>query len=1080
MVRRALPGLTLLALFGGAVTSFAQAPTTYHLHKEASTINTANKQLRTSGPDASQTAFQTVNLKNSSGNFASLIANFETQTGVPNRAGTIAAGSTVTFTLRMKVTALPSSGSLYAYAKLRLNSASGTELCHAGGQDGTVSALTTTLTWYTFACAPGSAVSMTASDRFFLEADVWIAGTVGNHNLYGELDVETGADSTVTIAPHITSLGSTSGYIGQSVTINGTLFGATQGSSTAKFNGTSGSVTSWGDTSVAATVPSGATTGPVVITVNTLASNGVTFTVVPHITGISPAAPGVGQAVTISGTTFGGTPGTVTFNGVAATPTNWTDTSISTTVPSGATTGPVVVTASGNSSAGFNLTVITTGTMTGTITRATGGAAVSGATVQAVLTGIVKGTATTAANGTYTIGSLDPGTYDVRVSASGFATELRQNVSIAANVTTTTNASLWQPGSISGVVTQTSNSAAIIGAAASMYLGPSQKGATSTDGSGAYALSSLHPGAYTLQMASVGYRTKEQGVTISENVNTTANVTLDGAPTGPVQYAYDELSRLIQVIDPSGDSAIYHYDAVGNIISIDRAGSSSVAIAGFAPTSGPIGATVTVYGNGFSSTPSSNTVTFHGTAATVSAAAANQLTVTVPAGATTGTVAVTTPNGSATSSTAFTVTAAALGAPTITGFSPSIWTGSGALTITGTNFDTTPANDRVNINVGFATPTTASATSLSVPVVTAATSGHLTVATVAGTAVSSGDFFIPPPGYSAGNVQTTGRMTVGGSAALSFPTSGKFSLRLFDGTQAHRVSAKIDSVTMPSGTAVIYDPWGEIPGDTASVGLSANFTSFIEPFTTESAASYTVLVAPSSSYTGNATVTLYDVPDDVTGPIVPGGADVPTPATTMPGQNVRLSFSGTSGQRVSAALTSTTIALGSLAVLDPDGTEVGSASFSANTSYFFVLDVLTLRSTGTHTLLIDPTKVYTGTATVRLYNVPPDDAGTITINGSPATVTTSTAGQNALRTFTGNPSQQVTVHVTGNAIGAVTVKLLSTDGSTVLATMSSDNSSFDLAPVTLPSNAPQNGTYTITIDPYYGSTGTLNVSVTSP
>jgi YD repeat-containing protein len=38
----------------------------------------------------------------------------------------------------------------------------------------------------------------------------------------------------------------------------------------------------------------------------------------------------------------------------------------------------------------------------------------------------------------------------------------------------------------------------------------------------------------------------------------------------PVRYVYDELGRLVAVIDPTGAAAIYHYDAVGNLLSITR------------------------------------------------------------------------------------------------------------------------------------------------------------------------------------------------------------------------------------------------------------------------------------------------------------------------------------------------------------------------------------------------------------------------------------------------------------------------------------------------------------------------------
>src|SRR5437870_9318573 len=82
--------------------------------------------------------------------------------------------------------------------------------------------------------------------------------------------------------------------------------------STAKFNGTTATVTSWGASSIAVTVPSGATTGNVVVTVSSQPSNGVNFTVVPapSITSLSITTGAVGAAVTITGSNFGSTQGT--------------------------------------------------------------------------------------------------------------------------------------------------------------------------------------------------------------------------------------------------------------------------------------------------------------------------------------------------------------------------------------------------------------------------------------------------------------------------------------------------------------------------------------------------------------------------------------------------------------------------------------------------------------------------------------------------------------------------------------------------------------------------------------------------
>src|SRR4029077_20064040 len=156
------------------------------------------------------------------------------------------------------------------------------------------------------------------------------------------------APFTVVPTATITLLAPTSGAVSAVVTITGTNFGATRGSSTVSFNGASATPTAWGDTSITVPVPAGATTGNVTGTVGGGASNGAPFTVVPTatITSLAPTSGAVSAAVTITGTNFGAAQGgsTVSFNGVPATPTAWSATSITVPVPAGATTGNVAVT----------------------------------------------------------------------------------------------------------------------------------------------------------------------------------------------------------------------------------------------------------------------------------------------------------------------------------------------------------------------------------------------------------------------------------------------------------------------------------------------------------------------------------------------------------------------------------------------------------------------------------------------------------------------------------------------------------------------------------------------------------------
>ncbi len=192
--------------------------------------------------------------------------------------------------------------------------------------------------------------------------------TTGNVVVTVSSVASNGVAFTVAPTPSITSLNPTSGLASTSVTVTGTNFGATQGTSTVKFNGTAGTPTSWSATTIVVPVPSGAATGNVVVTVSSVASNGVTFTVAatPSITSLSPTSGVIGTAVTITGTNFGSSQGasTVTFNGITGTPTSWGATSIAVPVPSSATTGNVVVTVSGLASNGAAFTVAPAPTIT--------------------------------------------------------------------------------------------------------------------------------------------------------------------------------------------------------------------------------------------------------------------------------------------------------------------------------------------------------------------------------------------------------------------------------------------------------------------------------------------------------------------------------------------------------------------------------------------------------------------------------------------------------------------------------------------------------------------------------------------
>ncbi|MEK7351903.1 MAG: RHS repeat domain-containing protein [Nitrospirota bacterium] len=104
-------------------------------------------------------------------------------------------------------------------------------------------------------------------------------------------------------------------------------------------------------------------------------------------------------------------------------------------------------------------------------------------------------------------------------------------------------------------------------------------------------------------------------------------VNLGSTAADQAQYFYDELGRLTGVIDGQGDAAVYQYDAVGNLLKIDRFTTTGGNIGIFFVTPGsaiaknpdgtPANKQVEIRGFGYTSPPSSNQVAFNGTTAAV-------------------------------------------------------------------------------------------------------------------------------------------------------------------------------------------------------------------------------------------------------------------------------------------------------------------------------------------------------------------------------------------------------------------------------------------------------------------------------
>jgi hypothetical protein len=207
----------------------------------------------------------------------------------------------------------------------------------------------------------GTAAAYTVDSDSEIHASVPSSATSGPVSVTtpsGTTTTTTASVFTVTHPPTITYCNPTSGPVGTIVDLQGTNLSAT---TSVTFNGTAAAYTVNSDSEIHATVPNGATTGPLAVTTpdGTITSVGpFTVTLPPTISSFTPTSAPVGATVSITGNNFTGAT-SVKFNGSAASYTVNSATSVTTAVPTGATSGPIsVTTAAGTATSAGSFNVI--------------------------------------------------------------------------------------------------------------------------------------------------------------------------------------------------------------------------------------------------------------------------------------------------------------------------------------------------------------------------------------------------------------------------------------------------------------------------------------------------------------------------------------------------------------------------------------------------------------------------------------------------------------------------------------------------------------------------------------------------
>ena len=514
-------------------------------------------------------------------------------------------------------------------------------------------------------------------------ADTQIQAVVPSGSKSGPISVTTSVGTATTTnlfvifgsGPVITDASPGSGSPGDQITLTGVTF---TGATAVRFNGTTAVFSVTADTQIIATVPVGATTGPISV----VSPQGTGFSdfhfVVTHgepvVTGFTPVKGAPGDSVTVSGLNFTGATN-VTFATLRAHFAITADTQMQAIVPTGAVTGPITVTTpsgSGSSTQSFQIVI---GPSIDSFTPTNGQA---GAIV------LIQGSHFTGATAVSIAGApaVFEVTADTQIQAVVNSLATNGPVVVTTPAGTATSAGLFLVVTPGPLITDFSPKSGKPGDLI-MLTGVYFTGATNVSFNGTSAAFE---------------------VTADTQIQT---LVPSNASTGP-----------ITVTSPSGTNTTAKPFYVAPQIS------------SISPTNGIPGTVITILGSNLKETTA---VTFNGTNATFVINSSNSITATVPPAASSGPVTVVTPGGTGISAATFIVRT------TIASFSPIAGPAGTVVTIKGTSF--TGATS-VSFNSAKASYTVAAPDTIIATVPPDGRSGGITVVSPYGTATSSASFSV--------------------------------------------------------------------------------------------------------------------------------------------------------------------------------------------------------------------------------------------------------------------------------------------------------------------------------------------------
>ncbi|MET8149520.1 LamG-like jellyroll fold domain-containing protein [Actinoplanes sp. NPDC049668] len=310
-----------------------------------------------------------------------------------------------------------------------------------------------------------------------------------------------------------------------------------------------------------------------------------------------------------------------------------------------------------------------------------------------------------------------------------------------------------------------------------------------------------------------------------------------------------------------------------------------------------------------------------------------------------------------------------------------------------------------------------------------------------------------------------GALAIGAPVPVSLSRPGQNIRLRFDGTAGQRLSLGFGAKTLEAYLRTEVSR----PGTAGRLGLWTALDNVDLPLLLDTG-THEVFLDPDRAATGELTLAL-------SAEIDAGEAGTGVPATHLDfaavGQNARLRFTATAGQRLSLGFTGAGAGLEFVyaTVLKPDGTQLGSAS-----SVYTLddKDLGALPATGVYQVVFDPYQGRTGPLDVTLSEEVA--AGALTVGGAGVPVSVVRPGQDARLTLAGTAGQRARLAFSDGTLNNtwVTVRVLAPDGGTFL----SDRLRTAGQTVDLPAFA-ASGDYAVVLDPYNAGVGQITIAATT-